>query len=199
MVCPLFVLAVTVLTLVDRSFLSAVDWSPVHRTRVEWPSVLELGPHGGVLVAAFVVCGFLVASTGAATAVVGPSRRVRGVGAAVLLAGIALALEAFRPDRTARSPASWHDVVHNAAYPVIVVCALVACSALGSVGASGSWPRSTRASQVALLFLLGMLGASFVYAVAQIARDVALAVMLVWLEVVALDFWSSLRASREQP
>lgn len=57
-------LVLLVLSLSERDYLRAIGWSPVRRTRTEWPSVLALGPHGWVLTIAFVAAGVLAVPVG---------------------------------------------------------------------------------------------------------------------------------------
>src|SRR5438105_5695916 len=62
---PLFVAVLVALTMAERGFLHRVGWSPVHRTKVEWPSLLALGYFGSLMIATFVVtgiCGAALAS-----------------------------------------------------------------------------------------------------------------------------------------
>ena len=80
----LFVGATVIVTLVDKPFVDDSEWSAVHRSEVGWPSVVMLGPNGGVVIAALVTCGVLVIGFASALWLVVPDApRVRA--AAVLL------------------------------------------------------------------------------------------------------------------
>lgn len=69
----LFLVVLVVLTLAEQDFLRRVGWSAVHRTPVEWPSLLALGHSGWVLITTFVIggiCGVALASAMWSVAVV---------------------------------------------------------------------------------------------------------------------------------
>jgi hypothetical protein len=194
---PLFSLTVVGLTIAEHSFLSASGWSAVHRTQIEWPSLLALGPHGTILEGAFVLCGGLLVTFGSTIAQSTSSGRQRIAGCCIALAGVALALEAFKVDAPGVTVRSWHDAVHNAAYPLIPIAAITAAGALALSSGASEWRLSRRWSRPALLVFVLALVATNVDRTAQLGRYFLFGAMLSWLELVAVDTLRSPWARRE--
>lgn len=177
-----------VLSLVERGFLARVGWSSIRRTSVEWPSLLERGPHGWVLQVAFVIGGMfgLVFSAALWSRATSRKERVGPLGLGVLSA--AVSCMAFPPNLPA-SPVRWTNVVHNTVYPIIPVAALVAAFALVSDRRAGRGrQRVSSALFLALSFVA--LGLTFVSAIAQVARSAFFAALLLWIAYLA---WVELR------
>ena len=185
---PLFVCVLASLTVIEWGFLRRVEWSAVHRTKVEWPSLLALGHFGWVMIAEFVVtgiCGMALASAIWETAR-GMSERVEAVLVGVV--SIAIGLEAFGPDSPlATGPASWHDSIHNSVFPAIPVASLGAAAA--AVLAARNVPEAAIGARAAAL-LLGLMVVSLaltgVDEIAQLARYLYFGALLVWIELLAL-------------
>jgi len=193
---PLFVAVLVVLTVAERRFLHRVGWSAVHRTRVEWPSLLALGRYGWVMVATFLIGGIFGLALASAmwSAAVGDGERV--VAALVALMSVAIALESFRPDSPqATGAASWHDTVHNDVFPAIPIASLAAATVAVYVARRVARPYLGLAAGAALLcsMVIG-LGLTSVDSIAQLARYVYFGALLVWIELVALG---TLARSRE--
>jgi hypothetical protein len=186
-VAPVLFAAVAVgLTFHERAFLDGSGWSPVHRAPVEWPSLLALGPDGWLMSATFVACGVLGLLFARAVA----RRLPAAVPGAALVAvvSIAVALEAFKADKPMRSGgASWHDRIHGGVYPVIPVAAIAAAAFLArSLWLRASDRRLARLSLgTAVVMSVGGI-ASLEGGIAQLARYVLFAALLVWLEALAL-------------
>jgi len=186
---PLFVGATVIVTLVDKGFVDDSEWSAVHRSEVGWPSVVMLGPNGGIVIAALVICGALIVGFASALWTIvshAPLLRV----AAVLLgaAGLALCLVAFRQDPLGfEGPASWHDRIHNAAYPVIPIAG-TAAAGLVWAGARRrpSWRGMARISLLTVAVAAPAFILTGVAAIAQLARYPLFGSLLVWMEALAI-------------
>ena len=189
MIAPLLLSGTIItLTIMNAGFLRSSGWSPVHRTKVEWPSLLTLGPHGWVLVVAFVVCGLLGMGLAAAMYVIVPTQLAR-IGAGCLgMMALALCLVAFRPDKPEdRSSPSWHDQLHNDVYWLIPAFS-VAAGVLLCIGLwkSRGWHLGALASLGLLVVIVPALALTFVEAIAQAARYFLFGPLLLWVEVMAL-------------
>jgi hypothetical protein len=184
---PLLVALLVVLTVAERQFLSHNGWSAVRRTPVEWPSLLSLGRYGDILVAAFVVAGMLVASCGASLLASSAIRQTRTIGTLLIVAGAALALEAFKPDAPGASGTSWHDHLHNDAYPLIPIAAMLAMLVASVGGFDQGLKRTRRWSRVTLSVVVVSVALTFASEIAQLARYFLLGALLLWFELVALD------------
>lgn len=180
----LFAVVVTALTLRERAFLNASGWSPLHKSRVEWPSLLALGPSGWLLTATFVVCGAL----GLLFALT-LYRRLQVAPAAALVAVIAfaVALEAFAADAPTQAGAeSWHARLHNAVYPAIPAAAVAAAAVLGTLLRRRPAQRRLAQLSLAAASLMAVAAVSALFDdVAQLARFVLFGALLVWLELIA--------------
>jgi hypothetical protein len=185
---PLFLIVLVVLTVAERDFLRRVGWSAVHRTPVEWPSLLALGHYGWVMITTFVICG--IGGVALATAMwrVAVAGGERVVAALVALMSVAIALEAFRPDSPQSTGASsWHDAIHNGVFPAIPIASLAAAAAAIHTGRRAAPPLIGVAGGVALLgaMIVGVALTS-VDVIAQLARYVYFGALLTWIELVAL-------------
>jgi hypothetical protein len=127
---PLLAAALLVLTLVERSFLASSGWSAVHRTPVEWPSLLALGPYGPALTAMLVASVAFVVAFAATLMRCAASRSERAAAIFVGVAGIAFALEAFPANTPLATEGSWHADIHNAVFPLIPASVLTAALVL---------------------------------------------------------------------
>lgn len=186
---PLFVGATLAVTLVDKPFVDESEWSAVHRSEVGWPSVAMLGPHGWALIAALAICGALVIGFATALWHVVPDAPLLRVAAVLLgVAGLALCLVAFRQDPLGfEGEASWHDRIHNAAYPVIPISCTVAA---GLVWAGARRRPGWRAMARISLATVAVAAPAFVLTgvdpIAQLARYPLFGALLLWMEALAL-------------
>jgi hypothetical protein len=184
---PVFALSTVALTISEWTFLRDSGWSAVRRTAVEWPSLLALGPQGYLLVTTFFVCGLLGLAFAAAftlTATAGYERLVGGLLAVLAFAALLEAAKPDAPDTT--GVASWHDRVHNSAYPLIPLTALTAAAIIAARARSAS---SVRVSRLTVAVMSLALAATFVAAIAQLARYLFFATLLCWLEALAIELW----------
>jgi hypothetical protein len=186
---PLFVGATVVVTLVDKPFVDDSEWSAVHRSEVGWPSVVMLGPNGWVVIAALVTCGVLVICFASALWQLIPDARPLRV-AAVLLgaAGLALCLVAFRQDPLGfEGASSWHDRIHNAAYPVIPICSTLAAGLVWWwARRRPGWQGMGRVSLATVAVAAPAFVLTGVDAIAQLARYPLFGSLLVWIEALAV-------------
>jgi hypothetical protein len=192
----LFLVVLVVLTVAERDFLRRAGWSAVHRTPVEWPSLLALGHYGWVMITTFVIggiCGVALATAMWSVAVAGGERVVA---AFVALMSVAIALEAFRPDSPqSTGAASWHDAIHSGVFPAIPIASLAAAAAAIYTGRRAAPPLIGVAGGAALLGAMVVgLGLTNVDSIAQLARYLYFGALLAWIELIALG---TLARSRE--
>lgn len=190
LLAPALFLAATVgVTVADRAFVADSPWSAVHRTEVGWPSVVQLGPHGGLVVAAFVVCGALVVGLAAAvwsTVPGAPALRL----AAVLtgIAGLALCAVAVPQDPLGTTgPPSWQDRVHSGAYPFIPICGTLAAALVWAGGRRRhGWRGMARFSLATVALAAPAFVLTGLDPVAQLARYPLFGALLAWLAALAV-------------
>ena len=187
-----FGVIVTMLTFLEYDFMIGLGWDPVHSSDVPWPSALALGPYGYFQVANFVFFGGCLISFG-----LGLQRGVRAGGrssrvgpALVIVAGIAMLLLGFKADpRTSGLPQSWHGWIHALAFVVVALAILAAYFVL--------WPRLKRDplwsgydfyTLIRGILCVILLFMSFTDLIipGQVAFYLFLAVMLAWIEVIAI-------------
>ena len=186
---PLFVAATVAVTLIDKPFVDDSEWSAVHRSEVGWPSVVMLGPHGWAVIAALAVCGALVVGFAVALwRVVPDARLVRAAAVLLAVAGLALCLVAFRQDPLGfDGPASWHDRIHNAAYPVIPIsCTAAAALVWAGARRRPGWRSMARISLVTVAVAAPAFVLTGVNPIAQLARYPLFGPLLLWMEALAL-------------
>jgi len=118
---PLFGLTLLTLTLRDEKFLRSLGWDPLHAPTFDWPSGLSLGPHGWVMISAFILNGVLMMLFALGLAQFLPqSRTSQSAARLMLLAGIAIMGLAFLTDPTIRStPATWHGRLHDLSFVLL--------------------------------------------------------------------------------
>jgi hypothetical protein len=182
-----------VLTIFERSFLRESGWSPIHRTDVAWPSILETGPHGWAMQVGLVLGGILGVLCGLCVFAGFRSRGVVVGASAFVVMSVAVVSMALPPDPPGTTVHSWHDLAHNTIYPAIPLLALVAASAFSV----GFWVVSERAASVAsAVFVVVAVGAvplSFIDEVAQLARFVLFGALLAWVVAVGWSIQVSAR------
>ncbi len=186
----LFVVMLTVLTLLQYDFLRGLGWDPLRDPTFDWPSGNALGPYGIWMTLTFLLAGLMMALFAFGLRADLPPVPVSTAGSALLtLAGLALMGLAFTTDPTIRStPATWHGRLHDASFVVLGLTLLPAMLVLGY--AFRLDPRWRNVSiytwaTVALAFPTFWLKGAFFY--------IFLLAVLTWSEVVALRFGAHTR------
>lgn len=180
----IWVIGVLVATLAERRYLRSSGLSAVHRTPVEWPSILLLSSSGWLVSTLFVLTGLL--ALGFAAALYKVTAIPRSATAAVAVLGVAVAVVAIPPD-AANASRSLHGHVHDWTYPLIPLAALACQLRLALLRQSATplkrlWIISAAAAAVTVVALV----VTNVDAVAQLARYVLFAAIAVWLGIFAL-------------
>ena len=187
---PLLFAVLALGTILEWHDIRSLGWSASRRSDVEWPSVLLLGHLGWLVAACFVLIGALGMLFAAYVIDNAECAYGRLIGVLIFVIGLAVALEAFRPDRPRTGEASsWHDQIHNYVYPAIPIAAVLA-AALVAGHAARRGARGTRAlalvSVAAVVMIAAGIGLGFDGSVAQIARYLLIGSLVVWLEAFAL-------------
>jgi hypothetical protein len=174
-------LVLLVLSFSEQDYLRAIGWSPVRRTRTEWPSVLALGPHGRVLTVAFVAAGALVVPVGWWLLTAAKQRALYAGSILFIVMGAGVMAVAFSADPPTASKESWHAHIHNLAYPVLVVAA-ISSATLFSIAPSdeSDWHGLRTASRLVLPVLLASVLISSFNTIAELGRYVLIGGLLVW-------------------
>jgi uncharacterized protein DUF998 len=189
-----FALVVVVLTLVQYDFMVGLGWHPVRRYDVPWPSGLALGPLGWLQVANFLLFGLtLIAFAVGLHRGVARGGRGSSVGPALLvLAGVAMVLAAFETDPDlSEGPQTWHGVIQGLAYFLFVFSLLPAFFFV--------WWRPTndplwRGYGLCTL-ITGVLCVFLFFRPEPVAFYLFLALILVWIEAVAIRLRSVVGAA----
>jgi hypothetical protein len=185
-VSPLIAIVLVAVTLSERDFLKMSRWSAVHRSSMEWPSLLALGRYGAAVLATFALAGLLVIVFAAALCCVAVSTGERAAGLIIVVAGIALALEAFPADDPGVAHESWHAHIHNAVYPLIPTGLVAAAFALAVLGRNQTRRPLQRASRLALPIFVFAIVMTLFGSIAQLGRYFLFGAALAWLEAIAL-------------
>lgn len=175
-----------ILSLSERGYLHATGWTPVRRTRTEWPSVLALGPHGWVLTIALVTAGALAIPVGWWLLTVARQRVPYAGSILFIVMGTGIIAVAFSADPPLTSRESWHAHIHNLAYPVLVVAAMSSAALFSLTRADErDWRRLRTASRLVFPVLAtGVLISSF-DTIAEMGRYLLIGGLLVWAHVAA--------------
>ncbi len=180
---PVAAFVLVAMTVRQLDFLREQPWSPVRRTRILWPSLLAVGPQGWVVGAVFVLLGVAVLAC-AIGLLRSPERAVRLAGCCLVASSLGLVLVAAPTDLPPTSDPTWHSVVHDVAYPPIVIGAFVAAFLLARSRSAGVARTASRLLLPALLVTFAATGPN---AFAQLSRYVFFFLLLVWFEIVAAD------------
>jgi hypothetical protein len=194
----LFALIVVVLTVAQYGFMVDLGWDPIGASDVPWPSGLALGPLGWLQVLNFILFGLalMVFAVGLHR---GVAARARGsvIGPMLLMvAGVALVLSAFKTDPSlSGGPQTWHGLIHGLAFLLLVLSLLLSFLLL--------WWRLRRDPRwrgydlytiiTAVLYVV-----LFFRSASQWAFYLFLAVVLAWVEVMAIRLRSVAEGSRAQ-
>jgi hypothetical protein len=195
----MFALIVGVLTLMQYDFMVELGWHPVRSSDVPWPSGLALGPLGWLPVANFILFGFtLIAFAVGIHREVARGGRGSSVGPALLiLAGVAMVLAGFKTDPDiSGGPQTWHGLIHGLAYFLFVFSLLPAFFFL--------WWRLRKdplwRGYSLYTLITGLLYALLFFRPAPVAFYLFLALILVWIEVMAIRLHAIVGgASLQQP
>ena len=187
-----FGLTITVLTFLEYDFMIGLGWDPVHSSDVPWPSALALGPCGYFQITNFVFFGVCLISFG-----FGLQRGVRASGRSswvgpvlIIMADVAMVLLGFEVEpSTSEPPQTLHGWIHTFAFIVVALSMLAAFFVLWRrLKRDSLWSGYglyTLISGVLCAILLFISFADF-FIPGQIAFYLFLAVMLAWIEVMAI-------------
>jgi len=194
----LFALIVVVLTVAQYGFMVDLGWDPIGASDVPWPSGLALGHLGWLQVLNFILFGLalMVFAVGLHR---GVAARVRGsvIGPVLLMvAGLALVLSAFKTDPSlSGGPQTWHGLIHGLVFLLLVLSLLLSFLLL--------WWRLRRDPRwrgydlytiiTAVLYVV-----LFFRSASQWAFYLFLAVVLAWVEVMAIRLRFVAEGSRAQ-
>lgn len=178
---------VVALTVAQYDFMTGLGWRPFGGSSgVTWPSGLALGPLGQVQVANFVLFGMALIffSVGMHRGLAGGSK----AGPALLaVAGVAMVLAGFKTDPDiSDGPQSWHGMIHGVAYLLLVFSLLPAFFFL--------WWRMRKdplwRGHGVYTLITGVLMVVLFLTPWSTSFYLFLALMLVWVEVLALRLLS---------
>jgi hypothetical protein len=175
-----------VLTAVQYDFMIGIGWRPLEDPAGAWPSGLALGPYGWAQVLNFVVSGLLLMLLAAGLHCTTASGHGSRIGPTLLfVAGAAMALMGFNTDPILREgPRTLHGLVHDLAFALFVLSLLSSLFFLWrSLRRDAPWrghARYTLATGVIATLLISLPG---------VAYYLFIAVVLVWMEVTAIQLW----------
>ena len=187
----LFALVVISLTATQYDFMLGIGWQPVADPAGAWPSGLALGPYGWAQSLNFAVSGLLliVFALGLHRGVAGSPR----IGPALLfLSGVAMTLMTFETDPIIRSgPRTLHGWVHDLAFVLFVVSLVPSFFFL--------WRRMERdslwRSYGRYTLITGLLAIPLLLLPGP-TYYLSLALILAWLEVLAIRLWIVARLAK---
>jgi Protein of unknown function (DUF998) len=181
----LFALVVVALTIAQYDFMLGIGWRPLEDPAGAWPSGLALGPYGWAQSLNFVVSGLLL--------VVFAAGLHRGMASGsktgpllLAISGVAMALLAFDTDPITRTaPRTLHGWIHDLAF-VLFAVSLASSFFLLWRGMEQdtlwkSYGRYTLSSGLLATPLLLLPGPTYY---------LSLALILAWLEVLAIRLWN---------
>lgn len=187
-----FLVVLVTLTIRQRDYIEELDWSAVHRTPLQWPSLLATGSGGWLLCATFLLSGLSVIGLAAAYRAMPGVARGTATSIGLTVMGIGLCLIAFPADRPDVASASWHANIHNGSYPLIPLGGMVAC-ALAASEPTGSRLRAW--SRLLLPALIVSFAGGELDDIAQLSRYFAFGFLLAWTAVVAVAVRTDVRST----
>ncbi len=181
----LLVLVVVTLTVAQYDFMIGIGWRPLVDPAGAWPSGLALGTYGWVLSLGFAISGLslILFALGLHRGMAGGSR----VGPALLLlSGVAMALLAFETDPMTRTgPRTLHGWVHDLAFVLFVVSLVPSFFFL--------WRRMEKdllwKGYGRYTLITGLLAIPL-FLLPGPTYYLSLALILAWLEVLAIRLWA---------
>jgi hypothetical protein len=194
----LFALIIVFLTVAQYGFMVDLGWDPIGASDVPWPSGLALGPLGWLQVLNFILFGLALMHF-AVGLHRGVAARVRGsvIGPMLLVvAGVALVLSAFKTDPSlSGGPQSWHGLIHGLAFLLLVLSLLLSFLLLW-------WRLRTdplwRGYDLYTIITAVLYVVLFFLSASQWAFYLFLAVVLAWVEVMAIRLRYVAEGSRAQ-
>ena len=177
----IIIVALPLLTVLDLAWLLDQGWSPVTHNRLQWPSLLLLGPHGWVMAAALLTsaaCGL-----GFAVTLRSRGRQRTGMWAGLMACFVALVSIPPLDDVAGVRLVA----IHNVAY--FGVLATWALAARGAMVETHPLPRSRtiRLMSVMSLVLVGIgVVLEWVPATGQVARLLIIFPMAAWTATLAV-------------
>jgi hypothetical protein len=181
----LFGLVITLLTLLQYDFLVGLGWHPIAPSEVVWPSGLALGPYGWIQVANFVLFGVLLIAFAVGLHRGAVAGKWTPAGPVLIgVAGIAFILSGFKTDPYG-IPETLHAWIHGIAFFVIVLSLLPAFFFVWwRLRKDPAWRGYDRFSLIS-----GMLYVVSFFLPGIIGTYALLAVVLIWIEVLAIRLW----------
>jgi hypothetical protein len=179
------------LTVLQYDFLRGLGWHPIAGSDVPWPSALALGPYGAVQVANFLSFGLLLIVFAVGLQRTISAGRRAAIGPMLLiLAGIALVVCGFPTEPSiSRSPQTLHGWLHLLGFVLLALALLPAPFCFWQhLRQDRRWPGQGRlALLTGVVALAAFLGEFALPQLGQVLFYVFLAVILLWLELLALD------------
>jgi hypothetical protein len=182
----LFALVAIALTVVQYDFMIGSGWRPLVDPAGAWPSGLALGPYGWAQSLSFAVLGLsLILFALGLHRGMADSSSLRAGPALLLLSGVAMALLAFETDPIARTgPRTLHGWVHDLAFVLFVVSLAPSFFFLWwRMERDQLWRGYGRYTLITGLLAIPLLllpGPTYY---------LSLALILAWLEVLAIRLW----------
>jgi hypothetical protein len=180
----LFAFVLVALTVIQYGFMIKTGWRPIAEPAEGWPSGLALGPYGWAQSLNFAVSGLLLIffALGLHRGMADGSK----AGPALLLvSGLAMALLAFETDPIiSTGPRTWHDWIHDLAFLLFVVSLAPSFLFLWRRMEKDllwkSYGRHTLITGLLAIPLFLLPGPTYY---------LSLALILTWLELLAIRLW----------
>lgn len=182
-------LATTIITLtfVEYDFLLTLRWHPLYAPTTDWPSGLSLGEYGWIMIATFIVSGFMLSLFA-----MGSYPAIKSKFGAVLLciSGIAIMMLGFKTDPTyLPTPRTIYGALHDLAFVILGLSLIPAMIVLWHHLKSRwrDYARYTLLTAI-ILFPAFWLKGIFFY--------IFLAGILIWFEITAIQLWQANRVAK---
>ncbi len=181
----LFATVTVVLTVVQYDFMVGIGWRPIADPAGAWPSGLSLGPYGWAQSSSFAVSGLLLVifAIGLHRGVASGSKMGPTL---LLLSGVAMALLVFETDPIIRTgPRTPHGWAHDLAFVLFVASLVPSFLFLGRrMEQDALWRSHGRYTLVT-----GMLAVPL-FLLPGPTYYLSLALILAWLEILAIRLWT---------